>query len=72
MKKRKKYGPRKGCLKAAFESIKKGDIRSYPLDEVNVSSLRTRAGELNMAAGYTKYSVGVDNMTHTVRVMHNS
>lgn len=58
-------------MKEAFTGIKAGDIRSYPLDEVNVSSFRTRAGELNRAAGYTKYSVSVDSMTGLVRIMNN-
>lgn len=70
-KKRQKYGLRKGCMKETFTGIHKGDIRSFPLEDVNVSTLRTRAGELNKAAGYTKYSVSVDNMTQTVRVMNN-
>ena len=70
-KKRQKYGLRKGCIKEAFSGIKAGDIRSYPLAEVNVSSFRTRAGELNRVAGYTKYSVSVDNMTGLVRIMNN-
>ena len=70
-KKRQKYGLRKGCMKEAFSGIKAGDIRSYPLEEVNVSSFRTRAGELNKAAGYTKYSVSVDNMMGLVRIMNN-
>ena len=70
-KKRQKYGLRKGCIKEAFSGIKAGDIRSYPLAEVNVSSFRTRAGELNRAAGYTKYSVSVDNMMGLVRIMNN-
>lgn len=70
-KKRKAYGLRKGGLKEAFIGIRKGDIRSFPLEDVNVSSFRARAGELNKAAGYTKYSVSVDNMTQTVRVMNN-
>lgn len=70
-KKRQKYGLRKGGLKDAFTGISKGDIRSFPLEDVNVSSFRARAGELNTAAGYTKYSVSVDNMTQTVRVMNN-
>lgn len=70
-KKRQKYGLRKGCMKEAFTDIKAGDIRSFPLEDVNVSSFRTRAGELNTLAGYTKYSVSVDNMTQTLRVMNN-
>jgi hypothetical protein len=70
MKRRKKYGLRKGCLKEAFTSIKAGDIRTYPLGEVNVSSFRTRAGELNAIAGYTKYSVSIDSLTQTLRVMN--
>lgn len=58
-------------MKEAFSGIKVGDIRTYPLEDVNVSSFRSRAGELNKAAGYTKYSVSVDNLTQTLRVMNN-
>ena len=58
-------------MKEAFTGINKGDIRSFPLEDVNVSSFRTRAGELNRDAGYTKYSVSIDNMTQTLRVMNN-
>ncbi len=71
MSKRQKYGLRKGCLKEAFSNIEVGDIRSFPLDEVNSTSFRTRAGELNRAAGYTKYSVSVDSLTQTLRVRNN-
>ena len=71
VKKRQKYGLRTGGLKEAFSNISVGDIRSFPLEDVNVSSFRTRAAELNIAAGYTKYLVSVDNMTRTLRVMNN-
>lgn len=71
MKKRQKYGLRKGCLKEAFTGIKPGDIRIYQLDDVNVSSFRTRATELNAEAGYTKYSVSIDSLTGTLRVANN-
>ena len=70
-KKRQKYGLRKGGLKEAFIGIRKGDIRSFPLEDVNVSSFRARAGELNTAVGYTKFSVSVDTMTQTLRVRNN-
>lgn len=68
---RQKYGLRKDGLKDIFTGIKPGEILSYPLKEVNVSSLRTRAGELNRLAGYTRYSVSIDNVTETVRVINN-
>ena len=70
-KKRQKYGLRKGCLKEAFSNISEGDIRSYPLNEVNVRSFRTRAGELNMMAGHTKYSINVDRFYNVVRISNN-
>ncbi len=50
-RKRKPYGLRKGYLKDLFTNIAAGDVRIFPLDEVNVSSCRSRAAELNMAAG---------------------
>lgn len=70
-RKRKPYGLRKGYLKDLFTNIAAGDVRIFPLDEVNVSSCRSRATELNMAAGYTKYSVSVDRMLQTLRVLNN-
>jgi hypothetical protein len=62
---------RKQGLKKAFTDIPVGDIRSFPLEDVNVSSFRARAGELNTAVGYTKFSVSVDTMTQTLRVRNN-
>ena len=70
-KKRQKYGLRSGSTKEAFAGLKPGDIRSFPLEECNWNSYRTRAGELNREAGYTKYSVSVDSLTKTVRIIHN-
>lgn len=69
--KRQKYGLRKDGLKDVFSKIKPGDILSIPLSDAKIPSLRTRAGELNSVAGYTKYSVSVDNVTETVRVINN-
>lgn len=70
-KKRQKYGLRKGGLKEAFTNIRVGDIRSFPLEDVNWNSFRTRAAELNRAVGHTKYSVSVDSLTQTLRVINN-
>jgi hypothetical protein len=70
-KKRQKYGLRTGSTKNAFVGLKPGDIRTFPFDECNWNSYRTRAGELNREAGYTKYSVSVDRLTNTLRIIHN-
>lgn len=67
-KKRGKYRPRKNCLKALFRDIAEGDIKTLALDETNVSSLRTRAAELNQDAGYQKYRISVDSLLGTVRI----
>lgn len=66
--KRGNYKPRKNCLKAIFREIKTGDIRTIPISDVNVSSLRTKAGELNRDAGYSKYRVSVDSLLGVVRI----
>lgn len=67
--------PKKGCLRigltALFERMKPGEIRVYREGNVKLSSLRTRAAELNVKAGYTKYSVSVDRYLHTIRLFHN-
>ena len=70
-KKRQKYGLRSGSTKEAFVGLMPGDIRTLPFDECNWNSYRTRAGELNKEAGYTKYSVSVDRLTNTLRIIHN-
>ena len=70
-KKRQKYGLRCGSTKKAFIDLKPGDIRSFPLEDCNWNSYRTRAGELNREAGYTKYSVSVDSLTKTLRIINN-
>lgn len=71
MRKRDKYGLRKGSLKEAFSGIEGGGIRSFQLEDVNVASFRTRAGELNRDAGYTKYSVSVDKVAGALRLINN-
>ena len=62
---------KKSNLNESFNTLKAGDYLVKPLSDVNVSSYRTRAGELNRAAGYTKYSVSVDAFTGTLRIIHN-
>lgn len=62
------YKPRENCLKAIFREIKTGDIKTVELAEVNVSSLRTKAAELNRDAGYLKYRVSVDSLLGVVRI----
>lgn len=68
MKKRGHYKPRENCLKAIFRDIAEGDIKTLPVAETNVSSLRTRAGELNREAGYQKYRISVDSFLGVVRI----
>lgn len=63
--------PRKGSLREYFEGLAVGDIREFPRGEVNESSLRTRAGELNTAAGFPKFSIGIDRFQNTIRIMRN-
>lgn len=52
----------------ALKNLPVGKIRSFPLSEVNVGSFRTKAGEFNTLAGFTKYSVSIDNLTQTLRI----
>ena len=61
----------KPYLVEAFKDMKKGEIRYFSLDDVNYSSVRTRAGELNMDAGYTQYSVSIDRLLNQVRIVRN-
>ena len=67
-KKRGHYKPRENCLKAIFRDIADGDVKVVPLAETNVSSLRTRAAELNRDAGYQKFKVSVDSFMGVVRI----
>lgn len=40
-----------------LKSIPPGDRREWLLSEVNVSSYRTKVGDLNVKAGYSKYGL---------------
>ena len=71
MEERKKHGLKRGDLKEAFSGIKAGGMRTFPIDEVNVASFRSRASQINMVAGHTKYSVSVDKVTGTMRLLNN-
>ncbi len=57
MKKRPLKRNRTGSIKDQLRSIPKGDKREWPLAEVNVSSFRTKVGEMNVEAGYSKYGL---------------
>lgn len=48
---------RAGSIKDQLRSIPKGDKREWPLSEINVSSYRTKVGEMNVEAGYSKYGL---------------
>lgn len=67
-KPRTKYGFRKGYMKAAFSEMAVGEIRTFSFDEVNIHSIRTRAGELNKAAGRPVFSTNWDKFTNSVRI----
>ncbi len=62
---------RNGSVREIFESISPGDIKVIPVGEVNISSLRARAGFCNGAAGYTKYTVSLDSLTDVVRIVNH-
>lgn len=61
----------KDHLQRIFNDIADGDIKSLPLAEANVSSLRARAGQLNREAGYQKYRVSVDSLLGMVRIANS-
>lgn len=61
----------KDHLQRIFNDIADGDIKSLPLVEANVSSLRARAGQLNREAGYQKYRVSVDSLLGLVRIANS-
>lgn len=56
-KKRPLRRHRAGSIRSQLLSIADGDKREWLLDEVNVSSYRTKVGEMNVEAGYGKYSL---------------
>ena len=57
MKKRPLKRNRAGSIKDQLSRIPVGDKREWPLAEVNVSSYRTKVGEMNVAAGYSKFGL---------------
>lgn len=58
-------------IKKVFESLQAGCMMSWEIETINLASLRTRAAELNTAAGYRKFTVSVDRVTNQVRLLHN-
>lgn len=44
-------------MRKLFLSMKEGDVKTLPSADYKIGTLRTRAGELNTEAGYTRYSV---------------
>ena len=55
-------------LKSIFDSVAEGDIKTISITETNISSLRTRAGQLNRPAVYQKYKISVDSLLRVVRI----
>ena len=57
MRKRPLRRNRTGSIKDQLRSIPAGDKREWLLSDVNVSSYRTKVGEMNVDAGYSKYGL---------------
>lgn len=60
MKKRKVKTPLKRNRVSIAEQLRQipaGSKQEWPLSDVNVSSYRTKVGEENVKAGYSKYSL---------------
>lgn len=54
-----------------FANVPPGGYSVYSLDDVIFTSARTKASALNNEAGYNKYSVSIDRVTNTVRIINN-
>ena len=46
-----------GYMQKVMDTLKEGEYRQFPLNEVNVESCRTIASRENKNAGYMKYSI---------------
>ena len=57
MKKRPLKRNRAWSIKDQLRGIPNGDKREWSLSEINVSSYRTKVGEMNVEAGYSKYGL---------------
>lgn len=66
-----RMGRKRIGLTALFERMEPGETRIYKIGNVKLTSLRTRAAELNVKAGYTQYSVSIDRLLGTIRLLHN-
>lgn len=55
-------------MRQLFLSMKEGDIKTLSSDEYKIGTLRTRAGELNMEAGYTRYSVKNNPLLQNINI----
>lgn len=63
---RKRYP--NGAIRKLFLSMKEGDIKTLSSDDYKIGTLRTRAGELNMEAGYTRYSVKNNPLLQNINI----
>ena len=50
-----------GYMLKVMETLKEGEYRQYPLNEVNVYSWRTVASRTNKRVGYVKYSITINS-----------
>lgn len=57
MRKRPLRRYREGSIADQLQKIPTGDKREWSLADVNVSSYRTKVGEMNVKAGYSKYGL---------------
>ena len=46
-----------GYMQKVMDTLKEGEFRQFPLNEVNVESWRTVASRINSVAGYVMYSI---------------
>ena len=49
-----------GYMQKVMETLKEGEYRQFPLDEVNVFSWRTVTNRVNKRLGYLRYSVSAN------------
>lgn len=68
---RKKKAGRIGWISQHFEGLKPGEMKQFPLSEVNISSFRARATRYNMEAGYTKFSIAVSIPMGILAIIYN-
>ena len=60
-----------GYVESVLKTLRAGDYRQFPLDDVNVQSWRTLVSKANRETGHRRYSVTINRTLGFMAVKNN-